>query len=90
MLVLKRDASDNIVNAVQAIEDSADRCYESRAILKRPANVAIWSTLTYVVTEQTEKEIWKRGVTANFTALMLNSGRALNTCDRVDRSTRAT
>src|SRR5882672_2851752 len=46
MPYLKSDASLELKNGVQAVEDRADKCYELLRLLKRPANVARWALLT--------------------------------------------
>jgi hypothetical protein len=45
MSFLKKDATPEIVAAVQSIEDRADECYKPLAILQLPANDAIWALL---------------------------------------------
>lgn len=45
MSFLKKDATPEIVAAVQSIEDRADECYKPLTILQLPANDAIWALL---------------------------------------------
>lgn len=42
----KSEASIELRNAVQAVEDSADECYKLLRLLNRPANEARWALLT--------------------------------------------
>src|SRR5229473_6105472 len=46
MSSLKKDASPEMVEAVQTIEDRADECYRRLSILQLPANDAIWALLS--------------------------------------------
>ena len=42
----KSEASSEILNAVQVVEDRADECYKLLRLLNRPANEARWALLT--------------------------------------------
>jgi hypothetical protein len=42
----KSEASIELLNAVQAVEDRADGCYQLLRLLRRPANEARWALLT--------------------------------------------
>ncbi|WP_433963503.1 hypothetical protein RBB76_01780 [Tunturiibacter psychrotolerans] len=42
----KSEASTELLNAVQAVEDRADECYKLLRLLHRPANEARWALLT--------------------------------------------
>jgi hypothetical protein len=56
--VLKSDAGvEDVTAAVRIIEDAADKCYKPLALLRMPANIAIWSLLTCLITEITEKHL---------------------------------
>jgi len=46
MPFLLEDASPELKNAVQSVEDRADECYKLLRLLKRPANEARWALLT--------------------------------------------
>src|ERR1700693_4701649 len=45
MSCLKKDATPEMVAAVQSIENRADECYKPLTILQLPANDAIWALL---------------------------------------------
>jgi hypothetical protein len=56
--VLKSDPGvDDVIAAVQKIEDAADHCFRPLALLRLPANVAIWSLLTSLIVELTEPQL---------------------------------
>jgi hypothetical protein len=54
---LLNDASLELKNAVQAVEDRADKCYELLRLLKRPANEARWALLTAMALQL---EVWQQ------------------------------
>ena len=54
---LKNDASPELKNAVQAVEDRADKCYELLRLLRRPANEARWALLTAMALQL---EMWQQ------------------------------
>jgi hypothetical protein len=75
---LKCDATVDVKAAVQRIEDAADLCYKPLALLRLPANVAIWSLLTCLIVELTEKN--QNGPTNHeFTNSISNASRAIAT-----------
>jgi hypothetical protein len=57
MPFLQNDASTELKNAVQAVEDRADKCYELLRLLKRPANEARWALLTAMALQL---EMWQQ------------------------------
>ena len=59
---LLNDASLELKNAVQAVEDRADKCYELLHLLKRPANEARWALLTAMALQL---EVWQQQCGAN-------------------------
>ena len=76
--VRERDASDEIKASIQKIEDAADLCYKPLGLLRLPANVAIWSLLTCLIVEMTEKN--QKGPTNHeFTNAISNASRAIGT-----------
>lgn len=78
--LLKRDAPLDVVEAVERLERAADECYIPLALLKTPANLAIWSLLTYSIAEHTEKELNEFGPgNHDFTGLLINLSRTLPT-----------
>jgi hypothetical protein len=62
MPFLLNDASLELKNAVQAVEDRADKCYEVLGLLKRPANEARWALLTAMALQL---EDWQQRFGAN-------------------------
>jgi hypothetical protein len=54
---LKNDASPELKNAVQVVEDRADKCYELLRLLRRPANEARWALLTAMALQL---EMWQQ------------------------------
>jgi hypothetical protein len=54
---LKNDASPELKNVVQAVEDRADKCYELLRLLRRPANEARWALLTAM---SLQLEMWQQ------------------------------
>jgi len=54
---LKSNASPELKNAVQAVEDRADKCYELLRLLRRPANEARWALLTAMALQL---EMWQQ------------------------------
>ena len=51
MPYLKSEATKEVREAVQAVEDRSDGCYRLLRLLKRPRNLAMWSLLTAMVYE---------------------------------------
>ncbi len=62
MPFLLNDASLELKNAVQVVEDRADKCYELLRLLKRPANEARWALLTAMALQLEE---WQQRFGAN-------------------------
>jgi hypothetical protein len=77
--VLKSDPGvDDVIAAAQKIEDAADQCFRPLALLRLPANVAIWSLLTSLIVELTEPQL--SGPTNHeFTNSISNASRAIGT-----------
>ena len=48
---LKNEATTEIRDAVQAVEDRSDECYRLLRLLNRPRNLAMWSLLTAMASE---------------------------------------
>jgi hypothetical protein len=76
--VLKSDADGDVIAAVQKIEAAADQCYRPLALLRLPANIAIWSLLTCLIVEHTEKHL-SGPTTFEFTNSLSNASRAIGT-----------
>jgi hypothetical protein len=57
---LKSDASDEFIEAVQRIEDTADLCYKNLTLLDQPKNLARWAVLTQTVA-RIEQVIQEKG-----------------------------
>jgi hypothetical protein len=62
MPFLKREASDALRTAVQAVENQADECYKVLRLLKHPANEASWALLTAMALQL---ETWQQRYGAN-------------------------
>jgi len=76
---LKSDPGvDDVIAAVQKIEDAADQCFRPLALLKLPANVAIWSLLTSLIVELTEPQL-SASTNHEFTNSISNASRAIGT-----------
>src|SRR5579862_6284122 len=73
--VLKKDAPTEMIAALQALEDRADRCAESLQLLRRPWNIAVWGMLVGGI-RLVEQEIAAWGDnSARLTATLINVGR---------------
>jgi hypothetical protein len=69
-------APPGFLAAVQRIEDQADQCYQSLAVLSFPRNLAVWATLTRIIV-RIEGVIADKGYGSQaHLAVMLNLGRA--------------
>ena len=51
MPYLKNEATAEVREAVQAVEDRSDECYHGLRLLNRPRNLAMWSLLTAIAHE---------------------------------------
>jgi len=72
---LKKDAPPQTVDAIQNIEQRADGCFTSLALLNLHSNVAVWALLVGGI-EMIEREIAARGDnTAQLSATLQNVGR---------------
>jgi len=60
MPVIKSAASPDVVEAIQKIEDRADKCYEPLALLDLHPSVAVWALLVRGI-GMIEAEIEQRG-----------------------------
>jgi hypothetical protein len=75
--VIKREAAPEIIESVRKIEAAADECYLPLSLLKKPANLAIWSLLTCAIVEYSEKGLTPAGSgTHDYTGLVLNASHA--------------
>jgi len=72
MRYLKSQAPPDVAASIQAIEDRADKCFESLRLITIPKDVAIWAVLT-AAAGRIEAEITEHGDdTGRFSALLLN------------------
>ena len=77
--MLKSDPGvDDVIAAVQKIEDAADQCFRPLALLRLPANVAIWSLLTSLIVELTEPHL-NAPTNHEFTNSIFNASLAIGT-----------
>jgi len=75
MPLIKSAASPEVVEAIQNIEDRADRCYEPLALLDVHPSVAAWALMTRGI-GMVENEIEQRGDnSAELSATLLNVSR---------------
>jgi hypothetical protein len=73
--LLKSEATQDVVDAVQAIEDKADLCFQELHLLRRPWNLGCWALLSRIVV-QIEQTIEERGYrTQTQAAVMYNLAR---------------
>jgi hypothetical protein len=70
MMQLKRDSPSNVVAAIRAIEDRADRCFENLEVYSFPKGLASWAILTSLVL-QTEQVRQQHGL-RNYDAALIN------------------
>lgn len=78
MPVLKSNASQDILTAVQEIETRADDCWRSLSLLRMPANVAAWGLLTGGIARVEREQAARGSGTQHFHALLANLGRLLS------------
>ena len=75
---LKKDAPDEIVEALGRIEARADECWRQLHILEAPANLSVWRLLTGgIQIVETEQAASAGSNTPDFSAMLQNLGRFL-------------
>jgi hypothetical protein len=75
MRCIKNGAPSGVVEAIRGIEERADACFSSLALLKLHSNVAVWALLVGGI-RMVEQEIAHRGDnTADLSATLLNVSR---------------
>src|SRR3989442_600763 len=69
---LKKDSSQENIDAIRSLEQQADHCFENLRLYAFPKSLAAWATLTHLVA-MTEHHRGTQGY-ANYDAALLNLG----------------
>jgi hypothetical protein len=74
---LKKDLPRDVLDAVQAVEDRADECWQDLRILRNPSEVAVWAFLTGGIAVVEREQAARGSNTPHFDAMLANLSRNL-------------